>query len=254
MQIFICGNSTDIETRINIRASRMILTFSASRGFSIHLQEKLIDLKNIYLFFLLFFYNLAFGQQDINKTQDMKTNQALLIIDIQNDYFDGGANPLAGSLEASLKAKQVLEDFRKKALPVIHIQHLSTRPGSTFFVPDTEGADIHPNVYPVAGEKVITKNYPNSFRDTELLDYLHSNTITDLVICGMMTHMCVDATVRAAKDFGLNCTVISDACATKDLEIQNKKVQAGEVQLAFIAALDYFYSTIQTVEEYLSSK
>ncbi|GAB6121986.1 cysteine hydrolase family protein [Dysgonomonas termitidis] len=182
----------------------------------------------------------------------METKKALLIIDMQNDYFEYGANPLTGSLEASLKAKEILEAFRKDSLPVIHIQHLSVRPGSTFFVPNTAGAEIHKNVFPVDGERVITKNYPNSFRETPLLDYLISNGITDLVICGMMTHMCVDATTRAAKDFGFNCIVISDACATKDLEIQAQTVSAKDVQYAFLAALDYFYSTVKTTREYLA--
>ncbi len=181
----------------------------------------------------------------------MKT--ALILIDIQNDYFEGGANPLVGSLEASLRARALLEDFRARALPVVHVRHLSTRPGSTFFIPGTPGAEIHANVAPVAGEKVIEKNFPNSFRDTDLLDHLHSEGITDLVICGMMTHMCVDATVRAAKDFGFSCTLIGDACATKDLEIGGRSVAAADVQTAFLAALNYFYATVRIVEEYVES-
>lgn len=181
----------------------------------------------------------------------METKKALLIIDIQNDYFEGGANPLVGSHEASLSAWMVLNHFRSNGMTVIHIQHLSVRPGSTFFVPGTNGAEIHINVAPTDGEKVFTKNYPNSFRDTELLDYLKSNDITHLVVCGMMTHMCVDATVRAAKDFGFDCTVISDACATKGLEVHNKKVPANDVHLAFLSALSYFYSNVQTAEEYI---
>jgi nicotinamidase-related amidase len=136
-------------------------------------------------------------------------------------------------------------------LPVIHIQYLSVRAGSTFFVPDTKGAEIHQNVLPQDGEKVVIKNYPNSFRETDLLEYLQSNHITDLVICGMMTQMCVDATTRAAKDFGFSCTVIGDACATKDLEIQGETVAANEVQKAFLAALNYFYSTVKNTQEYL---
>jgi len=184
----------------------------------------------------------------------MEKNKALLIIDIQNDYFEEGANPLHKSYEASLKAGQILKDFRQKSLPVIHIQHHSARPGSTFFLPGTKGAEIHANVSPINGEKVITKNYPNSFRETELLEHLQTNNITDLVMCGMMTHMCVDATVRAAKDYGFNCTLISNACATKELEIQNKKVPAEEVHTAFLAALAYFYATIETAEEYLTKQ
>ncbi len=120
-------------------------------------------------------------------------------------------------------------------------------PGSTFFIPGTLGAEIHDNVAPATGEKVIEKNFPNSFRDTDLLDYLRSEGITDLVVCGMMTQMCVDATVRAAKDFGFSCTVIGDACATKDLEIGGRTVSAADVQTAFLAALNYFYATVKNV-------
>jgi nicotinamidase-related amidase len=178
--------------------------------------------------------------------------KALVIIDIQNDYFEGGANPLTGSLEASINAKRLLDDFRNKSLPIIHIQHFSTRADATFFIPNTKGVEIHENVQPIAGEKVIAKNYPNSFRETDLLDYLQSNSITDLIICGMMTQMCVDATVRAAKDFGFTCEVIGDACATKDLSIQGEGVLAGEVQKSFLAGLSYFYSTVKTTNEYLT--
>ncbi len=182
----------------------------------------------------------------------MEIKKALLIIDIQNDYFEGGANPLTGSLETSVNAKRLLDDFRNKSLPVIHIQHFSTRPDSTFFIPDTNGVEIHENVRPISGEKVIAKNYPNSFRETDLLDYLQSNHIADLVICGMMTHMCVDATTRAAKDFGFTCEIIGDACATRNLVIQGESVAANEVQNSFLAALNYFYSTVKSTNEYLN--
>ena len=194
-----------------------------------------------------------FGQDTTNSI-NMETKKALIIIDIQNDYFKGGTNPLIGSLEASINAKKLLDYFREKSLPVIHIQHFSTRAGSTFFIPNTRGVEIQENVKPISGEKVITKNYPNSFRDTDLLNYLKTNYITDLVICGMMTQHCVDATTRAAKDFGFNCMVIGDACATKDLEIQGKKVVASEVQNSILAALNFFYSTVKNTHEYLDDK
>ncbi|PKP03157.1 MAG: cysteine hydrolase [Bacteroidetes bacterium HGW-Bacteroidetes-6] len=180
----------------------------------------------------------------------MKT--ALIIIDIQNDYFDKGTMPLVGSDCASNNAKLILERFRVNSLPIIHIQHIATSPTATFFLPETKGAEIHDNVKPLAQEKIIIKHYPNSFRETELLDFLNSKNITDLVVCGMMTHMCVDATVRAAKDFGFNVTVIGDACATKNLEIDGQFVIANEVQNSFLAALNYFYSSVKTTKQYLS--
>jgi len=181
----------------------------------------------------------------------MKT--ALLMIDIQNDYFEGGTMTLTGSETASINAALILERFRTNDMQVVHIQHIATNPTATFFLPGTFGADIHKNVTPLAQEKVFIKQYPNSFTETGLHEFLQSNGVTDLVICGMMTHMCVDATTRAAKDAGYSCTVISDACATKELELNGIKVKAEQVQLSFLAALAYFYSSIVSANQYLKS-
>ena len=176
---------------------------------------------------------------------------ALIIIDIQNDYFDGGANPLVGSEPAALNAKLILDKFRADLREIIYIQHIATGADSTFFLPDTVGCLIHEHVKPVEGEKIIEKHYPNSFRDTELLDVLKKKDISDLVICGMMTHMCVDATTRAAKDFGFNCTLIGNACATKDLAINGRLIISEEVHYAFLAALNNTYATVKTTMQYL---
>jgi nicotinamidase-related amidase len=178
-----------------------------------------------------------------------KMKTALLIIDIQNDYFPGGNNELVNSGDASLKARQLLNAFREKDLPVIHIQHLSVRPGAGFFIPGTKGAAIHDNVLPLENEKVFIKNFPNSFRDTGLLNYLQQMEIEHLVIAGMMSHMCVDATARAAKDLGYSISIASDACATKDLVIENNTVKANDVHNAFMAALSYFYADVRHTHE-----
>jgi len=179
----------------------------------------------------------------------MKTS--LLLIDIQNDYFDGGTMTLVNATKASENTKLIMEKFRNKSLPVIHIRHIAIKPDATFFLPDTYGSEIHKNVLPVENEKVIIKHFPNSFRETELLEFLKETGITDLVICGMMTHMCVDATVRAANDFGFKCTLIGDACATKELEINGEKVKAADVHNAFLAALKSTYATIISTNDYL---
>ena len=179
----------------------------------------------------------------------MKT--ALIIIDIQNDYFENGAMSLVSSLESCSNAKLLLERFRQESLAVIHIQHIATRADAKFFLSDTIGVDIHKLVKPLKNEPVFIKHYPNSFRETGLLEYLNNNSITDLVVCGMMTHVCVDSTVRAAKDFGFNCTVIGDSCATKDLEFNVVTISAENVQKSFLAALNYFYSTVKTTKQFL---
>jgi nicotinamidase-related amidase len=178
---------------------------------------------------------------------------ALLLIDIQNDYFPGGKMELAGSLEASLRAREILVFFRGNNLPVVHIQHVAARPGATFFLPDTEGVKIHPQVEPVPGEVVMQKSYPNSFRDTLLLGHLREHGIDNLVICGMMTHMCVDATVRAAFDYNLTITVVHDACATRSLAFKDQTVPAAEVQAAFLSALSMPYAHIVSAGEFLEN-
>src|SRR5262247_1033384 len=123
-------------------------------------------------------------------------DRALVIIDIQNDYFPGGAMELEGADAAGAKAGEAIRKLRGKGIPVIHVRHLSVRPGATFFLPGTRGAEIHASVQPAAGETVIEKNFPNSFRNTGLKDFLEKQNIKQLVVAGMMTHMCVDASVR----------------------------------------------------------
>jgi len=181
-------------------------------------------------------------------------NQALLLIDIQNDYFENGANPLEGSLHASINASRIIGRFRDESLPVIHIQHIAVSPTATFFLPDTFGAEVHENVKPLESEKLFVKHFPNSFRETGLLEYLKEKEITDLVICGMMTHMCIDTTVRAAKDFGFNITLIGDACATKELKIGHEIVPAHEVHNAFLAAMNAYFAIVVKTKEFLAEK
>ena len=175
--------------------------------------------------------------------------KALLLVDIQNDYFPDGAMPLVNSTEAGNNAGKLLEKFRAKDLPVIHVQHLSIRPGASFFIPGTGGAEIHDCVKPKKSEPVILKHFPNSFRETNLLATLKEKNITHLVIAGMMTHMCIDTTTRAAFDLGFSCTLAHDACATKDLGFNNSVTAAVEVHHAFIAALNGLFATARSTAD-----
>lgn len=178
---------------------------------------------------------------------------ALILIDIQNDYFSGGRMELVGSTEAAAAAARLLAAFRQARWPVFHIQHASTRPGSTFFLPNTPGIEINHAVTPLANELVVIKHYPNSFRETNLFDHLKSVNIKQLLICGMMTSMCVDATVRAAFDLGFTCIVAHDACATRDLEFNGITVSAAQVHASFMAALGAVYAQLKTADEILEN-
>ena len=170
--------------------------------------------------------------------------QALIIVDLQNDYFPGGKLELVEIEAAAQQAAQIMQQFRQRQLPILHVQHLSIRPDATFFIPDTPGVAIHASVAPQPGERIMQKNFPNSFRETPLLDALQSAEIEHVVICGAMSHMCIDATTRAAFDFGFRCTVIADACATRNLQFGEKIVAAADVHAAFMAALAAVYANV----------
>jgi nicotinamidase-related amidase len=173
---------------------------------------------------------------------------ALILIDLQNDYFPGGAMELVGAEDAVTQARTLLEAFRTHALPVLHIQHIAKRPGATFFLPGTTGADIHAAVRPSAEECVITKHFPSSFRETTLLEKLRALHASRLVLAGMMTHMCVDTTVRAAADLGFECLLAQDGCATRALQFSGHQVDAQHVQVAYLAALNGAFAKVQAAQ------
>jgi nicotinamidase-related amidase len=176
------------------------------------------------------------------------TTTALVLIDLQNDYFPGGAMELVGAEEAVVQARALLEAFRARAWPVFHMQHISRRAGATFFIDGSKGAAIHAAVEPSAGEAVVTKHFPSSFRETSLLESLRAAGASRLVVAGMMTHMCVDTTVRAAADLGFECLLAHDGCATRALQFAGQPVEAAQVQLAYLAALDGAFAKVQSAQ------
>jgi nicotinamidase-related amidase len=176
-------------------------------------------------------------------------SRALVIVDIQNDYFPGGRCELVGSQQAAERAAQVLGGFRKRGEPVFHIQHVWEGEDAEFFAPGTPGVEINQAVSPMAGEPVVQKAHPNSFRATDLEQRLRDTGVSDVVVAGMMTSMCVDATVRAAADLGFGCTVVHDACATLDLEFDGHRIPAASVHGAFLAALGDGYATVTSADD-----
>ncbi len=151
---------------------------------------------------------------------------ALLIVDIQDFYFPGDGPGLVNAVPASLNAKEILRTFREKNQLVVHVRHKSNK-----------GFEIHKNVEPASNEKVITKVEVNSFQKTDLLEYLRTNNINRLMIIGMQTQMCLEAAVRAGADFGFECIVIHDACATRDVKFEDKIVKAEDVQTTVLATI-----------------
>ena len=165
---------------------------------------------------------------------------ALLLIDIQDFYFPGGRLQLENPETAGMNAGLVLEQFRKEGLPVYHVRHN--------FEP---GGNIHQYVKPGSSEKVISKDQVNAFLDTDLLESLQADSVSQLVICGMQTHMCVEAAVRAAHDLGFQCFLIHDACATRALQYDEHIITANSVHFATIQTLQGTYAKVVTTGEFL---
>lgn len=174
--------------------------------------------------------------------------RALVIVDIQRDYFPGGKMPLHEPEAAAANAGKVLEAFRAAGDPVFHVQHLSPA-GGGFLEEGTDGADIMAPVTPAEGEPVITKHAPNSFLRTDLEERLREKDVDEVVVVGMMTSMCVDATTRAGADLGFSMTLVPDACAAPGLEYGGRQVDAQDVHASYVAALGQFYATVTPADE-----
>lgn len=181
------------------------------------------------------------------------SKRALVLIDVQNDYFPGGRWPLSGMESAADNAARVLAATRAAGDVVVHVRHEFTGADAPFFAAGSEGARIHSKVLGRAGEPVVLKHHVNSFRETDLKAILDSHGVNEVVLCGAMSHMCVDAGVRAASDLGYKCVVVHDACATRDQEFAGTVVPAADVHAAFMAALQFGYATLVSTEEYLAN-
>lgn len=176
--------------------------------------------------------------------------QALIAIDVQNDYFPNGRWELANMDAASANVGRLLRHYRAGRAPIVHIRHeFPDAASAPFFAPGSSGVAIHPSAAPIEGEPVLLKHHINSFRDTALLDILRGHEVDEVVICGAMSHMCVDACSRAANDFGFKVTVVHDACASRDLEFGGVRVPAAHAHAAFMAALGFAYADIRATDE-----
>jgi nicotinamidase-related amidase len=180
--------------------------------------------------------------------------RALVLIDLQNGYFPGGKWALSGIDAAADNAARVLAAARAASDLVVHVRHEFPAADAPFFAPGSDGAQTHPKVKGREGEPVVLKHHVNAFRDTDLQAILDRHGVEEVVICGAMSQMCVDAGARAASDLGYRCVVVHDACATRDQEFEGVVVPAAQVHAAFMAALRFGYATAVSTAEYLANK
>ncbi|EGG19096.1 isochorismatase hydrolase [Cavenderia fasciculata] len=182
---------------------------------------------------------------------------ALIIIDVQNDYFKGGNWTLYNQEGALENVKKVLASFREKKSDglhhVVHVQHVAPA-GFPFFVEGTEGVKIHADVAPIDGEKLIVKRQINSYLGTDLEAHLKEKKVEKLVIVGSMTHMCIDSATRASADLGFkDITVLGDACASRDLEspLDKSIIPAQQVHNAYLSALAFAFAKVIPTSTFL---
>lgn len=183
------------------------------------------------------------------------TTSALLLIDIQNDYFpsfEGSKMPLPNMDAAASNAARLLAAARDAGAMIVHVKHVMASASAPFFQPGTVGSDIHVSVAPSGAEKVITKGRPNSFVGTGLEDHLRDRQVEHLTICGAMSQMCVDATVRAAVDKGFKVTVAQDACAAATVAFDGVGVPADMVHASIMAPLAASYADVRASADCLS--
>ena len=169
-------------------------------------------------------------------------DSALILIDIQNTYRKG-VMQLTNVEPAILEAQKLLKMARALKIPVIHIQH-DAGVGSPYDVTADIGA-IADEVAPIAGEKVIVKNYPNAFIDTTLDAELKNLGIQHIVLAGFMTHMCVNSTAHGGFNLGYAPTIVASATATRPLMTTNgKTLTAEEVHLGALASTRDLYAVV----------
>lgn len=171
-------------------------------------------------------------------------SDALVLVDIQNDYFAGGLWPVDDMARVATAASSVLATARAAGQHIIHIRHEAVADTAPFFRPRTYGAQIHSSVTPEPNETVILKHRPNSFHETDLHAQLQMRGVRRLTVVGAMSQMCIDATVRAAGDLGYEVTVVADACGAKSTSFRDITLSADQVQAAFMSGLAQAYATV----------
>lgn len=181
------------------------------------------------------------------------SKRAVIVVDIQNEYFSSGKLPLVNIEQAAANAARVIDAARQKSDLLVHIHHEFPDPNAPLFTPGSDGVNIHESVTPKGDERVILKHYPNSFLKTPLKETLDAAGIEDVVVIGAMSHMCIEATTRAASDFGYKVTVLEDACATMDLAFNGVTVPAAQVHATAMAALAFAYASVQSTSAYVGS-
>jgi nicotinamidase-related amidase len=183
-------------------------------------------------------------------TQIDPASTALIAIDFQNEYFDGRM-PIPDGMAAMRQAKRLIELADKHGMPVFHAQH-GAPADSPIFAEGGKFFEIHPDIRPGARHVVLKKPTPSAFAGTELQAQLQARGIKTLIITGLMTHMCVSATAFDAAPRGYHSIIVSDACATRDLDQEDGSVMSHrDLHRAALRGVSDVVAEVRTTSEIL---
>jgi nicotinamidase-related amidase len=169
--------------------------------------------------------------------------RALIVIDVQNDYFPGGAWALPHAERALPNILALIEKARSRGDAVVYIQHV-TPAGSPVFAAGSKGAQLHAALPVLTGDPVFQKQHPSSFQGTGLGALLQQQGLRSLDICGFMTQMCCDTTTREGYASGFAMRLFSDATAAKDLVVEGEHIAHDTVHRVSLGALARFAKII----------
>lgn len=163
--------------------------------------------------------------------------KALLIIDVQNDYFPGGKLPLWNTEETLDHIEAAIRAAKAKDIPVILIQQFTDSKVAPFFNKGTEGAEIHPRIRAAAPDaQVVTKGFADSFHQTNLDELLSKLGATTLLVCGMMTQNCVTHTAISKAAEKYEVMMLQDCCTTVSALIHHIALRAVSTRLAVVSS------------------
>lgn len=175
---------------------------------------------------------------------------ALIAIDFQNEYFDGRM-PIPDGLAALQQARRLIDAADRHAVPVFHVQHLAPA-DSPIFADGSHAFGIHDALRPTPQHTVLRKATPSAFAGTTLEAELQARGVTTLILTGLMTHMCVSATAFDAAPRGYQSLIVSDACATRDLDLEEGGVLGHrELHRAALRGVSDVVAEVRSTEEVL---
>ena len=178
--------------------------------------------------------------------------RALIVIDVQNEYFDGAlpiSDPPADLSLANIE--RAMAAATEAEMPVIVVRHGSADPESPIFREGSHAWELHPEIERLPRDHLIDKTLPGSFTGTPLEGILSAAGVDTVSITGYMTHMCVDTTSRQAAHRGLSVEILSDATGTLPLENSGGAAGGEELHRATLVAQGQFFADVLTTDEWL---